>query len=312
MPLTAPPLISVIMPCFNGESFIASAVESVLEQTYPNIELIVVDDGSTDSSLSVLAGYGDRICVIEQYNAGPYPARNKGVQASKGEYLAFLDADDYWTKDCLEQLYDVLHKEPDAALAYCGWQNIGRRSSEPYIPPDFETPKKTEFMLEAASRWPIHGALIRRRAFDAVGGFRDYMRTCMDYDLWLRMTIDRLIVRVDKVLAYYRHHDKGQITSTQWRQAINVWNIKRKFVRERPDLVADISKIRLSQLIDGALLQRGYENYWRRDTVSAQKIFRTIFFAWSWSTKDLRYLLPATILPHFMYDRLVRLADKRG
>ena len=197
-------------------------------------------------------------------------------------------------------------------LAYCGWQNVGAtdRTNEPYVPPDYEQGDKLELLLRAASPWPIHAALVRRSVLDEVGGFDTHFATCMDYDLWLRIGASRPIVRVPKVLAYYRFHPGGQITSRQWRQAENVWLVKKKFAAAAPHLVAQFSRQRLRELIDGALLRRGYDCYWRRDLVSARRIFRRSLHAGGWKLKDLKYLLPA-LLPEASYLSLIGRADGR-
>lgn len=102
------PLVSVIIPTYNRSHVICKAIESVLHQTYENIELIVVDDGSTDDTPSRLAVYDDKICVLLQDNTGPSIARNHGVEASHGEILAFLDSDDLWLPTKIEQQVHIL------------------------------------------------------------------------------------------------------------------------------------------------------------------------------------------------------------
>ena len=301
--------ISVIMPCFNAERFLEAAIDSVLNQTYPDVELIVNDDGSRDGSMEILRAYSSRITVISQQNRGPYLARNRGVAESRGEYIAFLDADDYWAHNCLTELHRALEGS-NAALAYCGWQNVGLSGGrgEPYIPPDYEDGHKLEVFLRSAAPWPIHAALLRRSVWDEVGGFDEDLGTCMDYDLWLRVAASRPIRRVAKVMAYYRHHNEGQITSQQWRQARNTWLVKKKFVREHPDAVQSLGPDKIEELIDGGLLRRGYDAYWRRDLVSARKIFRMSLRAGGWKWKDLKYLLPA-LLPERLYLTLIAKAD---
>ena len=308
-------LISVVMPCFNAENFLRQAIDSALCQTYQNIELIVVDDGSTDTSRQILSSYGDRIRVIDQANRGPYPARNRGVSISRGEYIAFLDADDYWSPDCLAELHGALTGS-NAVLAYCGWQNVGLAGGrgEPHVPPDYDAENKLEFFLRSAAPWPIHAALLRRSVWDEVGGFDESLGTCMDYDLWLRTAATRPIKRVAKVMAFYRHHQRGQITSVQWRQAQNTWLVKTRFAREHPDAVRPLGPERVKDLIDGGLLRRGYDAYWRRDLISARRIFRMALRIGQWELKDLKYLLPA-LLPERAYLALIAKADsgsKRG
>lgn len=308
---TVAALVSVIMPCYNGEQFLAEALDCVLNQSYSNIELIVVDDGSTDRSRKIIAGYGSRIKLLTQKNKGPYPARNLGLAHASGEFVAFLDADDWWVSDSLEKLHTALASRPDCALAYCGWQNVGSPGGRglPHVPPDYELENKAEWFLRGAAPWPIHAALLRRSVLEEVGFFHEDPPTCMDYDLWLRIAVSRPIVRVAEVLAFYRHHDVGQITSTQWKQAQNSWLVKRKFIREHPEQVAHLSQERIRNLVDGGLLKRGYDNFWRRDLVSAQHIFRQSLKVGGWKVKDLRYLLPA-LLPPKAFRWLVGSRDK--
>jgi glycosyltransferase involved in cell wall biosynthesis len=301
--------VSVVMACYNAAPFLRAAVDSVLGQTHEDVELIVVDDGSTDQSREILKAYGDSVVVIEQENRGPYPARNAGIRACTGEYVAFLDADDYWAPDCLQKLRTALD-ESAAAVAYCGWQNIGLEGprGEPFVPPDYEAENKQERLLKAAAPWPIHAALVRRTLIGEVGGFGEELSTCMDYDLWLRISYSRPIVRVPEVMAFYRHHDRGQITSAQWRQAKNSWLVKRNFVKRNPEQVRHLSKKRLAELINGGLRTRAYDAYWKRDLVSAQKLFRLLLVHGAWKKEDLKYVLPA-LLPAPAYRRMLGLAD---
>lgn len=303
------PLISVIMPCYNAESHLKTSINNVLSQTYPNVELIVIDDGSTDSSVSILEEFGSDITIILQENAGPGPARNRGIEKSSGEFIAFLDADDYWELHCLQALYDAL-SNTDAGLSYCGWQNVGGPPNrcQPYIPPDYENENKVESFLKAASLWPIHAALVRSENIKSIGNFDEQWATCMDYDLWLRLSTKWPIIRVEQVLAYYRHHDGGQITSTQWRQARNVLLVKEYFIANNPELVSHLSKEKISEFTDGAFLKRGYDAYWKRDLVSAQKIFRISLQRKAGKLKDLKYLIPA-LLPERLYFKLIKFMD---
>lgn len=308
-------LVSVIMPCYNAAPFLEQAVMSVMDQTHPEVELIVVDDGSSDNSADIVkhlaSDHAGKIKLSLRNQEGPYVARNHGLSHASGEFVAFLDADDWWREDFLEKLHTALMENNNSALAYCGWQNTGLEGGrgEPYVPPDYEKESKAERFLRAASPWPIHAALVRRHAIDEVGGFQTYLPTCMDYDFWLRIGMAHPIVLVPEVMAFYRHHQQGQIISKQWRQAENVWTVKKTFARQCPDLVTDLSDKKLQSLIDGGLLRRAYDNYWRRDLVSARRIFRLALRTGSWGAKDLRYLLPA-LLPERLYLALIGLAER--
>jgi hypothetical protein len=186
-----PELASVVMPCFNARAFVEQAVRSALGQDYADVELIVVDDGSTDGSREVLARlageYAGRMTVLQQNNQGPYPARNAGLRHAQGSLVAFLDADDYWAPNCLDTLWRAL-RAAQADLAYCGWQNVGEGGpgKEPYVPPHYEAGDTVALFLKGCP-WPIHAALMRRSVLEQVGGFSTRMFSSMDYDLWLRI-----------------------------------------------------------------------------------------------------------------------------
>jgi len=308
------PKISVVMACHNAAPYVEKAMASVCGQTFPALELIVVDDGSTDISPAIvteMALADGRVRLVRQANQGPYPTRNRGVHDARGEYIAFLDADDWWAPDALEKLYDAFESRSDAVIAYCGWQNVGIEGGRgaPYVPPDYEVDDKVATFLRAAAPWPIHAALIRRDVLDHYGGFDLQLKTCMDYDLWLRIASTHPIVRVPEVLAYYRHHDRGQITSVQWIQARNSWLVKKKFLASHPDCASHIHKKMLVELVDGGLLRRAYDLYWRRDLVSARRVFRQAFVTRAWGFKDLRYIIPA-LLPERLFLGLVTLVDR--
>jgi|GEM_PF-279329 len=305
--------ISVVMPCFNAALYLKSSIDCVLSQTYPNIELIVIDDGSTDNSKEILKKYGTQITTLFQNNQGPGPTRNRGIEIATGEFIAFLDSDDYWDARCLELLYVAL-KNSDAALSYCGWQNVGGREDrcQPYIPPDYEQGDKVEQFLKSAAPWPIHAALVRHDILDHVGGFVggfNESQGCEDYDLWLRIGTQWSIKLVKEVLAFYRHHSSGQITSKQWRQAKDVLQVKLNYIKNHPALIKHLSEQRLKELTTGSYLKRGYDAYWKRDLVSAHRIFRVCLNNGYYQAGDLKYLLPA-ILSEALFKQCVGLMDK--
>ncbi len=298
------------MPCYNAAAFLTEAVESVMRQSYPMIELIIIDDGSTDESLalarSLMSRYMGKVTVLRQPNLGPYPARNNGLQHASGEFIAFLDADDYWEDDCLQVLHQAMEKE-QTALAYCGWQNIGAtlRSNEPFIPRNYEAPNKVELLLAGGAPWPIHAALVRRAVIDQVGGFSTDLKTSLDYELWLRLASSSRVTLVEKVLAYYRFHDKGQISAHPWRQAINAWRIKKRFLKDRFSKIEGRDKERMIRAADMTLMRHGLEAYWRCDYESAWHVFRQCSMTRSWKLSDSRYLAPALALPESAYKKIM-------
>src|SRR5262249_3984793 len=118
------PLISCIVPVFNGECYLRETLESILAQTYQPLELIVVDDGSTDGTAAVAAGYGARIRYLWQAHAGALAARNRGLSAAQGEFIAFLDADDLWHHNKLARQIARLRERPAIDLCFTAFQNF--------------------------------------------------------------------------------------------------------------------------------------------------------------------------------------------
>lgn len=306
-------LISVIMPCYNASRYLRSAVNSVMEQSHVNVELIVVDDGSTDDSLTLLEQLSEehagRIRVLQQPNQGPYPARNRGLRHARGEFVAFLDADDFWEEECLEKLLKAMDRN-GAELAYCGWQNIGEGGpgKRPHVPPDYENGDTAALFLRNCP-WPIHACLLHRDLAERVGGFSERYGTSLDYDFWLRISaLTHNFVLVPEVLAYYRWHGTGQISSNRWRQVVDAWLVRREFVANHPEQAAHLNRKSRRDLVDGALRHAAYDALWKRDLTTAQPLFRRSLLHGALRLRDLKYALPA-FLPAPAFAALVRGRD---
>lgn len=302
------------MPCFNAAGYVEEAISSVLRQSHEKTEIIVVDDGSSDSSCEIVdrlvKAHPNRIQLKHQDHLGPYPARNNGLGFARGAYVAFLDADDWWRDDCLENLLTAL-RDSGADLAYCGWQNVGARvnNSEPYIPPAYEEQDLVAQFLRGCP-WPIHAALVKRSVLETVNGFSERCFSSMDYDLWLRILgHTQNIVRMPEVLAFYRWHGSGQISANKWRQVLDAVQVRRDFVERFPNLTRHLSSDLLNELVDGQLLKAAYRAYWTRDIFNAQKLFRAALTRHVWKLRDLKYILPA-LLPARLFQELVATTDR--
>lgn len=307
-------LISVVMPCFNAAQFVNEAIGSVFGQTYQNVELVVVDDGSTDNSANLLSclaeKYPGRIQLLHTMRVGPYPARNIALHHARGTYIAFLDADDWWAPTTLEMLHDAL-VQSDADIAYCGWQNVGTgMESPPYVPSAYEEEDAVALFLRTCP-WPIHAALMRREVVDRLHGFSERRYASMDYDFWLRaLALTRRIKRVPEVLAFYRWHNLGQISAVKWRQVLDALDAQKAFIRTNPHLVRHLSADRLKDLTEGQVLRQAYRAFWKRDLASAQKLFRHSAASRAFRARDMPYIASA-MLPARLFNGLVKLADRR-
>jgi len=182
--------VSVIIPAYNAGPFLEQAVRSIQAQTHTDHEIVVVDDGSTDDTAKVMAAFGDGIIPVYQENQGAAAARNAGVAASSGSYLAFLDADDWIAPDKLATQSRYLDSHPDVGLVAGGLEIVdaqGRHLSvhKPWV----HVPVITLQALTFVGLVGVHGVLLRREAFDRVGGFDTAITHVEDMDLWWRLMV---------------------------------------------------------------------------------------------------------------------------
>lgn len=307
------PLISVVMPCLNGAPYLEAAAGAALTQTYGIVELVLIDDGSTDASPEIEAKierkYAGRVTVLHTSHAGPYPARNAGLGQTRGAFIAFLDCDDWWDLTALAKLHAAI-VAADADIAYCGWQNVGEGiTAAPFVPPEYEREDPIEGFLRGCP-WPIHAALVKKDLVDRLGGFSERRFSSMDYDFWLRaLALTRSIVRVPEVLAYYRWHGPAQVSAVKWRQVLDALAVQRDFIRSHSDLVAHLPARRIEELTEGQVLKQAYRALWKRDLASAHRLFRHAAATRSFGVKEWRHVLSA-LLPLPAYRWLVQRADR--
>jgi glycosyltransferase involved in cell wall biosynthesis len=176
-------LVSIIVLSYNYGRFLAEALDSALAQTYPNCEILVMDDGSTDNSLEVAARYGDTIRLLTQPNQGVERAANRAVGEAAGELFAFLSADDYFEPTYIEKMHAGLQRAPDASFSYCRARMFGDRAG---LIRGFPF---SAFLLVKLGNFVNGSALTVRRDYLDVGGYDPAMSeyALEDWDLWLRM-----------------------------------------------------------------------------------------------------------------------------
>jgi glycosyltransferase involved in cell wall biosynthesis len=202
-------LVSVIIPAYNAELYLAEAIESVFAQTYQAVELIVVDDGSTDNTAAIAGKFGDSVRLIHQTNQGLSAARNTGIKNAQGEIIALLDADDLWESCFLEVMVSALEQNPQMIGAYCGFQYInaegnvvGRPSLKVVAPELFH---KT---LLYNGNWLVpSGVIFRKRVALEVGLFDEEIGPVADTDLWIKLSSRGPLIGLPQPLIKYRQHD---------------------------------------------------------------------------------------------------------
>jgi glycosyltransferase involved in cell wall biosynthesis len=206
------PLISVIIPCFNSDNFIRESINSVLNQTYKNIEIIVIDDGSVDTTLSILQEYSGFLTILNQNNSGAGSARNAGLRASNGEYIAFLDSDDYWDPDKIrKQLNLMLHEKLD--LVYCGGKTIEKNLNETILVPKFRGNCYKYFIRYPTTAIILLGcssAVFRKSILVSSGNFDpSFKGAAEDWDFFRRVCIYAKVGFVNESLVGYRLHENN-------------------------------------------------------------------------------------------------------
>ncbi|SIN94008.1 Glycosyltransferase involved in cell wall bisynthesis [Singulisphaera sp. GP187] len=201
-----------VIPVYNSADTIDRAIESVLAQTYPPAEVVVVDDGSVDDSAAVAARYPSPVVVVRQANAGPGAARNRGVRESSAEWVAFLDADDTWLPDKHEREMTLM-SDPNVGVVHA-------RGPSSYIP---APPNVTFENLWTENCVSLSSAVVRRTAWDAVGGF-DESRALIsveDHNLWLRLAAAgwRIITYPEDLFHYTRNEGSLSLRFEQFTRA---------------------------------------------------------------------------------------------
>ena len=195
------PYFSVIIPLYNKESFIEKTLECVLNQTFKDFEIIIVNDGSTDASLEKIKKFTDnRIKIFQQENQGVSVARNKGMEMAEGEYFCFLDADDEWKNDYLENLFFTIKKFPDAGM-YCSRYKTkiadGKYTFCKFIDisEEYEGYIKDFFWSSFQNRIALTSAVcIYKNVFKKIGGFDKKISSGQDLDYWIRISLKHNVV----------------------------------------------------------------------------------------------------------------------
>lgn len=291
--------VSVIIPMYNGERYFARTIESVLAQTYSAKEIVVVDDGSRDSSREVVARYlhHSNVRLIAQENAGVAAARNAGIRAASGEYIAFLDQDDLWLPDKLARQVEYLNEHPEIALVHSNIHFIdeaGERIPDPEW--SWVAPTCGQVLPELVQRNSICTCtvLMRKSALEQAGLFRQALAPADDWDLWLRIAARHPIGFVDAVTACYRVHQGNESRNLLKMQEAEI-RVVETFIHEHPGAVGDaITRTKLFSIYSEAarLLERSgryteARGYWLR-AIRVQPVATTPYVALIWGALPTR------------------------
>jgi glycosyltransferase involved in cell wall biosynthesis len=323
------PTVSVIIPTYNCAPYVAAAVESALAQTYRPLEVIVVDDGSTDGTAAVLRPYAGRIVALRQANGGAAAARNAGIGRARGEVLAFLDADDLWLPGKLERQVSVLRRHPKVDLVFTDGCTFARDGDvhpsilghlsqhfarvRPWLPGGGEAgqvvvrPGRPDLLFCNFIYTP--GVVVRRACLDAVGSFDETLPTCEDYDLWLRIARRAPLALVNEVLFRCRLREAGSLGGPRALRAErffeNEWRVRERHLRWEDREV----RRALRRVKGDAYLRNGWQELNAGRLGPAREAFwRSLRSA---GPGDALLYLVATLLPGWVIRRLRKVGAPR-
>ena len=255
------PLVTVVVPTYNRASLIVDALASVYEQTYRPLQLIVVDDGSTDDSNSVVSSWITGHAQIENFsvkyiyqdNQGGNVARNRGITEAAGEYVAFLDSDDLWHDNKLQLQMELFRDIPEVGGVYCGIRHIKLASGEVLALAKRRYPsgKLLDSLLVHDVTAPTSTYVIRKDVFEKVGSFDEELQARQDWDMWIRLASAYEIGVVPEVLVDYREH-AGVRTATDPQKEITAY----KIIMEKYSTLRDNCSLAVRQSAKSAFYRR--------------------------------------------------------
>lgn len=280
------PLVSIIVPVYNCQAYVAEAVESALAQNYPHKEVIVVNDGSTDGTMDVLRGFGNRIQVVDQVNGGPPRARNAGLAAARGDYVAFLDADDVWLQGKLAAQVAHMEAHPEVGTCYSTWTVWPADADGQFRRPAItQQPLGPASVNAAMSGWIYSRllfdselltstVLIRTTVLRNVGEFDQALWNGDDYDFWLRLSQAAPISRLEPAGVLYRVV-QGSVSRRARPVNDELLVIERALARFglRDPGGATIDAARVQRRLDSLIFQFGYAHLHRGDPTIAWRSF---------------------------------------
>lgn len=256
------PFFSVIIPLYNKEAFIEKTLKCVLNQTYTDYEIIIVNDGTTDSSLERINHLKDnRIKVFHQENQGVSVARNKGMELARGEYFCFLDADDEWRNDYLETFYDTIAKFSEYKVFSAA---IELETEKRLIPAQYALTNQigSYFYLEnffkASTKFSIiwtSCAVFHKSVFDISGNFDTSIRSGQDMDLWIRIGVNYKVVFINKILAKYVFDSNSLSRNSFYKKSNKVKYYKfYSLEKKHPEIKTFLDLNRYSEIITSKLI----------------------------------------------------------
>jgi glycosyltransferase involved in cell wall biosynthesis len=298
--------VSVVIPAYNCARYLPETIESALSQTLPPLEVIVIDDGSTDDTAEVLARYEGRIRYAHQRNMGISAARNAGIRLARGTLIAFLDADDIWLPSMLAQECDALSRT-GAGVAHAGFYNWDSTTDEKFPPARdnslFDGYCYRKFFWNETGD-PASAYMVRRSCFDAVGLFDEAIPggCCEDLEMWTRLARRFPFTYINAPLVLRRQH-ASNITRNSERIAEGYFWAKQRALAADPELRKELGERVVRARLAQSAFRAGYEYFEKGDGRIARRYFIQSLRYGRMRTRTLA-LLGSTYLPHKTRERL--------
>jgi glycosyltransferase involved in cell wall biosynthesis len=301
--------VSVVIPTYNRQEFLADAIDSVLSQTIEPFEIIVIDDGSTDSSEDLLKKYGDEIKVIRQENSGVSVARNVGIKSAHGSLIAFLDSDDIWLPGKLEREMEVFDRDQNIALVHSDIFLVADsvRTRPRSGRERFSGSCYAEFFSESPAFPILSTVIVRASALRHVGYFDERLRTSEDIDLWLRVSRAYRFAFIKEPLVLRRIHGQN-LTSDMAKFFVTDLIVYEKAMSEDPGVLQLVGRSAYFKRLGDSAYLAGYWTYKRgNDTLARGFLWKSICYA-KWNAKTW-VLFFWTIVPRVLRLWVLRLRD---
>lgn len=303
------PLISVVIPAYNSEKTIQATIESVLNQTFADFELIIINDGSTDSTLHIISKIKDsRIKTFSFENAGGNVSRNRGLKYAFGEFVSFLDADDIWTPDKLASQLQTLQQNPQASVAY-SWTDYINEIGEFLLSGTHITVNGDIYEKLLMHNFLENGSnpLIKKEAIISLGGFDETLTAAQDWDMWLRLASKFEFVCVPTVHILYRV-SANSVSSNLDRQEKACLKVLNKAYQIRPLIVNDSFNISLANIykyLTCKALQKPFNR--QKGLAAARFLYKYVAYDYlrykhrNLTVKLLLKIIIIIVFPNFLY-----------
>jgi glycosyltransferase involved in cell wall biosynthesis len=286
--------VSVVIPVYNNGPYIAAAVKSVLAQTRPADEILVIDDGSTDNTAAELEPFRNQIRYLYQQNRGEPTARNRGIREARSEYIAFLDADDMWMPDKLELQMEYLHRHPSCYLVYADMSTFDDNGIvDASVKARFRVTLPTGRVFRHLFMRSLFGpgtVVFRKECVEKVGYFDESLFVGSDYDMWLRISRHFDFGVIDQPLLMYRFHDAMATRGLGLKLNNGVpWEVVvlQKILDLYPEAINELGRTAVNRRLSKPWAGLAYARFNSSDFKSARALFRKAAAAWP---TNLRYL----------------------